>query len=109
MWRALISSVPKAMAATGAGVTHCSIAANWAPPAKTVADMSGTSAGESPFEVATAPKSKAMGMAARAGAEISARPARISERRGKKDLRLTVLGCRAAGLALANRLAAWLG
>jgi hypothetical protein len=56
------------------------MAANCAPPAKTRADMSATSAGDIPLAAATAPNSMPMGRAAIITGAMSRNPARISRR-----------------------------
>jgi hypothetical protein len=79
MWRALTSRVEKARAATGTGQVHSSMAANWAPPAKTMSDMRPASAMLSPLATLTAPNRPPIGSAAITAGAMSRKPSAKSE------------------------------
>ena len=77
----MISSVEKASAAIGTGYDQISTAANWAPPAKTSADIRATSSTDRPFATESAPNRRPIGIAATMAGAMSRRPSRASRER----------------------------
>src|SRR5215213_6036881 len=80
-WRALVSSVEKATAASGTGYDQISTAANCAPPAKTSPPIRATSSADRPFAAESAPNRRPIGIAATMAGAMSHRPSRASRER----------------------------